>query len=46
MARVVKQSRAVKRTGMYDVVLDDIVDLIENGRRRAARMVNATMTAV
>jgi uncharacterized protein DUF1016 len=46
MARVVKQSRAVKPTGMYDVVLDDIVGLIEVARRRAARMVNATMTAV
>jgi hypothetical protein len=46
MARMVKQSKAVKRTGMYDVVLDDIVDLIEIARRRAARMVNATMTAV
>jgi predicted nuclease of restriction endonuclease-like (RecB) superfamily len=46
MARVVKQSKAMKPTGMYDIVLDEIVDLIELGRRRAARMVNATMTAI
>lgn len=31
---------------MYGTVLDEIVDLIEVGRRRAARMVNATMTTV
>lgn len=46
MVRVVKQSKAAKPNSMYDTVLDEIVDLIEIGRRRAARMVNATITAV
>src|SRR5262249_47978291 len=46
MVRVVKQSKAAKPNRLYDTVLDEIVDLIEVGRRRAARMVNATMTAV
>ena len=46
MVRVVKQSKAATPNRMYDTVLGEIVDLIELGRRRAARLVNATMTAV
>lgn len=46
MGRVVKQSEPAKPADMDDAVLDEIVDLIEAGRRRAARMVNAMMTAV
>ena len=46
MVRVVKQSKAAKPNNVYDTVLDEIVGLIEVGRRRVARMVNATMTAM
>jgi len=36
----------MKSASTHDAVLTEIVDLIEVARRRAARMVNATMTAV
>src|SRR4051812_8443748 len=47
MARaVMKRSRSMKPANTHDAALTEIVDLIEIARRRAARMVNATMTAV
>ena len=41
-----KRSRSMKPADTHDAALTDVVDLIEIARRRAARMVNATMTAV
>src|SRR3954465_15653587 len=46
MTRAVKQSSSMTSASSHDAVLTEIVDLIEVARRRAARMVNATMTAV
>lgn len=45
MAGAMKRSRSAKPTTVHDVVVTEIVDLIEVARRRAARAVNATMTA-
>jgi hypothetical protein len=36
----------MKAANTHDAALTDIVGLVEVARRRAARMVNATMTAV
>jgi len=47
MARAVtKRPKSMKPTNTHDAALTEIVALIEIARRRAARMVNATMTAV
>lgn len=41
-----KRSRSAKPANVHDGVITEIVELIEVARRRAARAVNATMTAV
>ncbi|HEX3761536.1 MAG TPA: DUF1016 N-terminal domain-containing protein, partial [Kofleriaceae bacterium] len=46
MVRAMKPSKSTRPAGRNDAVLDEIIDLIEVARRRAARAVNATMTAV
>jgi hypothetical protein len=46
MAREGSISRTTKSANEHDAALTEIVGLIEGARRRAARMVNATMTAV
>jgi predicted nuclease of restriction endonuclease-like (RecB) superfamily len=46
MAGVMKQSRTAKPTNANDAVVTEVIELIETARRRAARVVNATMTAV
>ncbi len=46
MARDGKLSRSTKSANVHDAALTEIVGLIEGARRRAARLVNATMTAV
>lgn len=46
MRRARRSSKSIQPAGRRDAVLDEIVDLIEVARRRAARAVNATITAV
>src|SRR6185503_20924047 len=46
MAGSMKRSRSAKPADGHDAVVTEIVELVEVARRRAARAVNATMTAV